>query len=350
PFGQIPLLEVNGKPLPQSFAICRYLAREFGFVGDSPFEAAWVDAIADQWSDYFNEIKTALFSYVGFVKGDKEQMKKDIAEPARDKFFPLLEKIAKDNHSNGHFVGASLTWVDLLIAEHVSVLLKYMPGFLESYPSVLATVKSTMPSYKLTYFDARGRAEVARQLFHLAGIPYEDIRIQRPDWPALKAKTPFGQIPLLEVDGQPLPQSFAIFRYLAKEFGFAGGSPFEAAWVDAIADQQKDYLSEIRPALMVYLGMAQGDKEQLVKDVAIPARDKFFTLLEKIAKDNGSNGHFVGHSLTWIDLMLADHVSVLLKHLPGFLDGYPTVLATVKKIESIPKLKEWIDKRPDTMF
>ncbi|GMS93296.1 hypothetical protein PENTCL1PPCAC_15472 [Pristionchus entomophagus] len=208
-----------------------------------------------------------------------------------------------------------------------------------------------MPSYKLTYFDARGRAEVARQLFHLSGTPFEDVRIQKDDWPALKAiaETPFGQIPLLEVDGKPLPQSFAIFRFLAREFGFAGDSPFEAAWVDAIADQHKDYFGEVRPALMVYLGMAQGDKDQLVKDVAIPARDKFFALLEKIAK-NGLNGHFVGSSLTWVDLLIAEHVAILLKYFPGFLDGYPNVLATVKKIESIPKLKEWIDKRPDTIY
>ncbi|GMS78784.1 hypothetical protein PENTCL1PPCAC_959 [Pristionchus entomophagus] len=222
-----------------------------------------------------------------------------------------------------------------------------------------------MSSYKLTYFDARGRAEVARQLFHLSGTPFEDVRIQKEDWPALKAKTPFGQIPLLEVDGKPLPQSFAIFRYLAREFGeqvcffinydlsslgMAGHDPFEKAWVDALADQHKDYMAEIRPAFMAYLSFAEGDKYQLLKDVAIPARDKYYTLLEKIAKENGSNGHFIGHSLTWVDLLIADHVSVLLKYIPCFLDGFPTVLETVNKIESTPKLKEWIETRPDSAF
>ncbi|GMR38673.1 hypothetical protein PMAYCL1PPCAC_08868, partial [Pristionchus mayeri] len=209
---------------------------------------------------------------------------------------------------------------------------------------------STMPAYKLTYFNGRLRAEVARQLLYLAGVPFEDVRVRRPDWPALKSKMPFGEMPVLEVDGKPLPQSFAINRYLAKEFGFTGKSPFEAAWVDAIADQFKDYNIETRRLFLVLLGMIQGDKEQLLKDVGIPARDKFFGILEKIAKENGSNGHFVGQSLTWADLLIADHVKTVNILLPGFLDGFPTVLDTVKKIESTPKLKEWIEKSPYSKF
>ena len=43
-----------------------------------------------------------------------------------------------------------------------------------------------MPSYKLTYFDARGRGEIARMVLAAAGQKYENVRVSFEDWPALK--------------------------------------------------------------------------------------------------------------------------------------------------------------------
>jgi len=44
-----------------------------------------------------------------------------------------------------------------------------------------------MPKYKLTYFDARGRAETIRLVFAAAGIKYEDKRIDGAAWGAMKS-------------------------------------------------------------------------------------------------------------------------------------------------------------------
>lgn len=51
---------------------------------------------------------------------------------------------------------------------------------------------------------------------------------------------PFGQVPVLEVDDQPIPQSLAIARYVAKITGHYGKTPFEQAIVDALADSYKE--------------------------------------------------------------------------------------------------------------
>ncbi|KAF8371418.1 hypothetical protein PRIPAC_77847 [Pristionchus pacificus] len=206
-----------------------------------------------------------------------------------------------------------------------------------------------MPSYKLNYFDARGLGEVSRQIFILSGTPYEDNRIPRDQWPALKDKTPFGTLPVLEVDGKQIPQSLAIARYLAKEFGFYGKTPFEAAWVDALADQVKDFLAEMRPYFAVAMGMVEGDKEKLKAEVALPAIEKHFGLLEKAAKNNGNNGHFVGSSLTFVDLLIADFINSVEGLVPGFTAPYPAVSAVKTKIDNLPKIKEWIEKRPKTV-
>lgn len=47
PFGQLPFLEVDGKGLPQSQAIARYLARQHGLAGKNDFDAAEADALVD---------------------------------------------------------------------------------------------------------------------------------------------------------------------------------------------------------------------------------------------------------------------------------------------------------------
>jgi len=44
-----------------------------------------------------------------------------------------------------------------------------------------------MVKYTLVYFDGRGRAEVSRILFELAGVEYEDKRIKGEDWGKLKS-------------------------------------------------------------------------------------------------------------------------------------------------------------------
>jgi glutathione S-transferase len=71
-----------------------------------------------------------------------------------------------------------------------------------------------MPQLKLTYFDAPGRAEPIRVALHLAGIDFEDHRVQFPEFAALKSGggLPLGSVPVLEVDGCVFAQTAAILR------------------------------------------------------------------------------------------------------------------------------------------
>ncbi|CAJ0605928.1 unnamed protein product [Cylicocyclus nassatus] len=206
-----------------------------------------------------------------------------------------------------------------------------------------------MVQYKLTYFEARGAAEVIRQIFALAGAEYEDVRISRDEWPKHKAEMPFGQMPVLEVDGQKLAQSFAIARYLAKKFGLTPKNPFEEAQVDSLMDQFKDFQNEVRPALMVLLGFAEGDKDKLIKEVLLPGRDKFFGFMTKFLKKNNT-GYLVGSSITIPDLLLAEFSSEASKKVPNLLEGYPDIKAHAEKVRSNPAIKKWIETRPETPF
>ncbi|KAJ9506519.1 hypothetical protein QJQ45_019614 [Haematococcus lacustris] len=103
----------------------------------------------------------------------------------------------------------------------------------------------TIPaSIKLFYFDLRsaditclpsapamqpGWAEATRLMFKLRGIPFDDVTFSHEEWPKFKPNMPFGQVPVLEVDGQQLAQTAAIERYVAKLTGMYPDDPWQAA-------------------------------------------------------------------------------------------------------------------------
>ena len=91
-----------------------------------------------------------------------------------------------------------------------------------------------MSGIKLVYFNLMGRAETARLILAQAGVSYEDKRIEKEEWPALKASLPMGQLPVLEVDGKTIGQSMAIARYCARRFGLAGKDELEGAMADPL--------------------------------------------------------------------------------------------------------------------
>lgn len=51
---------------------------------------------------------------------------------------------------------------------------------------------------------------------------------------------PFGQMPVLEVDGIRVHQSMAIARYIAKRVGLAGSNDWESLLIDVVADTCTD--------------------------------------------------------------------------------------------------------------
>ena len=60
-----------------------------------------------------------------------------------------------------------------------------------------------MTKSRLIYFDAPvSRGEECRLALHLAGIDFEDVRVKSADWPVMKAQTPYGAVPVLELPGK----------------------------------------------------------------------------------------------------------------------------------------------------
>uniref|UniRef100_A0A8R1I1J4 glutathione transferase n=1 Tax=Caenorhabditis japonica TaxID=281687 RepID=A0A8R1I1J4_CAEJA len=211
----------------------------------------------------------------------------------------------------------------------------------------------TMPQYKLYYFNLRGWAEPARQLFKLAHVEFDDVRMENgtPEWEAFKPTTPFGQVPFLSIDDFKIPQSAAICRYLARKFGYAGKTAEEEAWADAIVDQFKDFVSPLRQFLMAQRAGDATEIERVQKEVFDPARRVFFKIINGIL-EKSTSGYLVGDGLTWADLVVADNLTTLEK-LGVFnlsAEENQKLVAFREKVGAVPEIKEHNATRPEAVI
>lgn len=51
PYGMLPVLEIDGKPIAQSNAVARYLAREHNLTGKDEWESMLCDVLVDTLGD-----------------------------------------------------------------------------------------------------------------------------------------------------------------------------------------------------------------------------------------------------------------------------------------------------------
>ncbi|CAF1407822.1 unnamed protein product [Adineta ricciae] len=205
-----------------------------------------------------------------------------------------------------------------------------------------------MPTYKLYYFNARGRAEIARLIFAAAGETFEDVRYEREEWPSHKSEMPLGQMPVLDVDGVKLPQSMAIARFLSKQFQLAGKDNLEQAKVDAIVDTSIDLATKYIPIHMQQDGSKK--KEELNKFFAdeLPKHLKNLETLGKLYSNGGQ--FFVGNYLTFADLEVYDMLGYIIKVDDNILQPYPWLERNRQLVEKNPKIAEYLNNRKETPF
>lgn len=200
-----------------------------------------------------------------------------------------------------------------------------------------------MPSYKLTYFPVKALAEPIRFLFSYAGIDFVDDRFDRDDWPKIKPNMPFGQVPVLEIDGKKISQSVAIARYLAKQCGLAGKDDLEAMEIDAIVDTIHDLRAKIAAYHYENNEAVKATKLEIAKE-QVPY---FLERLDAQVQKNG--GYFVGGALTWADLSfvaILDYLNDMMKE--DIIEKYENLKQLKQKVLELPAIKSWIEKRPQS--
>jgi glutathione S-transferase len=206
-----------------------------------------------------------------------------------------------------------------------------------------------MVHYKLYYYPVRGRGDFIRYILHYADIPYEDVVMKIEDWRSTdKQKMPMGVIPVLELeDGRQLSQSTAIGRYLAKKHGLVSDDDFENAWGDQLVGAIEDiypryYGPYVRATLLDKSEEKQKAAWEEMKTNGLPP------LFEKFESFLGDKVYFCGKKLHWADLVVAEFVDRIEQIFEkGFTQTkYPRLYAHCQRINELPQIKKYIEKRP----
>jgi prostaglandin-H2 D-isomerase / glutathione transferase len=93
-----------------------------------------------------------------------------------------------------------------------------------------------MAQLKLSYFDMHGgRGEPVRLALAIGGVPFEDHRFSFPELAEVRKTAPFGQVPLLEVDGVTITQCDAMLRYAGKLAGLYPTDAYQAMLCDEVS-------------------------------------------------------------------------------------------------------------------
>lgn len=176
-----------------------------------------------------------------------------------------------------------------------------------------------MSQLKLTYFDLHGgRAEPARLAMAIGGVAFEDHRLTFPEFAEVRKTTPFGQVPVLHVDGVQVTQCDAILRYVGKIAGLYPTDPFQALLCDEVTCVVEDASVKMGPSSRM-----TGDEQKQARTALVNgSMPVYLAWLQNQLLAHGGQ-YFADNRLTVADLKVFVDVRSLNS---GRLDHVPTDL------------------------
>ena len=216
---------------------------------------------------------------------------------------------------------------------------------------------------KLAYFDIRGIAETSRILLALGNEEYEDFRypLEIIDWKTHnmkkeefdndkangKLKRSLNKLPYLEIDGEVIPQSKAIERYLASRFNLMGSSDVDGARIDGICE----YVRDFKDAYQAVRRLQEGEeRESGMKNWFSETLPSKLSDLEYILGDDGFS---VGGRTSLADIVLFSFLTQFFDDTESARSAYSKCEKLTRIIENVQNnenIKRWLENRPSGSF
>ena len=196
------------------------------------------------------------------------------------------------------------------------------------------------------------RAEVLRVSLFIKDIPFEDVRVSREEFIHMiktgflpnGKRSPFHQLPVMEVDGEIIGQTGAIARYCGKISNLYADDMLKAAKIDQIIDAATDITNVVSPTIREKDEVKKIEDRKILVNKLLP---RWFRYLENLLLEDDSTW-FV-EKMTIADIAIWRLLGWLTS---GIIDGIPTsIIDDFPKLKNIhhqvhthPKVQEWMLK------
>lgn len=205
-----------------------------------------------------------------------------------------------------------------------------------------------MPNLKLVYFPSlRARAEAIRMCLHHAKIAYQELTVEEyfgTSWgKETKQSLPFGQLPLLVIDDEPLAQSGSIVRFIASmETNTRNLKPVG----DILLQAKCDALFEAAQELAVVNRLVNRETGVQFESKKEEYMNAFPSKLKNLEKQF-QGPFFLGDEPYYCDFALYHQLDLTRLVEPRSLSESPQIESFLKAIENLPEVGKYLQSRPD---
>ena len=196
------------------------------------------------------------------------------------------------------------------------------------------------------------RAEVLRVSLFIRDIPFEDVRVSREEFIHLiktgfllnGKRSPFHQLPVIEVEDKIIGQTGAIARYCGKISNLYSDDMFKAAKIDQIIDAATDITNIVSPTIREKDEVKKMEDRKVLVNKLLP---RWFRYLENLLLEDDSSWFVDKMSIADIAMwrLLGWLTSGIIDGIPtSIIDDFPKLKNVHHQVHTHPKVQEWMLK------
>ena len=198
---------------------------------------------------------------------------------------------------------------------------------------------------KLIYFKMRALAEAPQMLMRSCGIEYTYLMSWDhfgDQWSNVKAKVPFKQLPILELDsGTQIGQSIAILDYIEAIAGLTIADPEKAAEATAILQSSQELFAPLNPTV----NFAIGEDFEAKREAMRPNLESRLSDLERYL-NKYSGKYFIDDTPRAAEFACFHHLDLSKKLDPELVEKFSGLTKFMNDMSGINAVTDYMEQRP----